>query len=281
MYIWVEQLIPWTLCQNHPRCTGLWKTCCLLELQASSCCWAQIPQCPIGLNHHSDSQIDSNCATDDGFDRERIVFVHLPKTGGTSFRYWLQDHFEKGDRSWQYKSLRVPKGWGPGMNTIWPGLQQAMPTKGLCFKVQGQCNSGHYHQEPHLSFYKQWKSLSTFNARLYYGDSLQEAQAFLENRVSLLGIYDCLSETLWLARDLLPWLGEVPFPNENKGSRHYTKEISRLWGFSLQGRVSALRCSWEELQPTIAVCSIKDWQQQQRDKLKFLPNSFVICFNSA
>ncbi len=59
-----------------------------------------------------------------------------------------------------------------------------------------------------------------------YGEgSLEQAQSFLEKRVSLVGIYERMPETLWLARDLLPWLREVPFPYRNKGSYNYSLEM--------------------------------------------------------
>ncbi len=218
--------------------------------------FTRIPQCPSprDLYSHGASQVDANCATDDGFDRERIVFVHLPKTGGTSFRYWLQNHFQKGDRSWQYKSLRAPKGWSRDEHNMarfasGHANQRSMlqgarvnatvvtilrnPTSRMVSFYKHHARKGTFDKYNFTSFYEfvagydQWKSLYTFNARLYYGDSLQEAQAFLENRVSLLGIYDRLPETLWLARELLPWLDGVPFPYENKGSsKYYTAEIS-------------------------------------------------------
>ncbi len=58
-----------------------------------------------------------------------------------------------------------------------------------------------------------------------YGDSLEQAQAFLEKRVSLVGIYERMPETLWLARELLPWLKDVPFPYRNKGNYNYSLEM--------------------------------------------------------
>ncbi len=59
---------------------------------------------------------------------------------------------------------------------------------------------------------------------LYAEGSLEEAQEFLEKRVSLVGIYERMPETLWLTRELLPWLKEVPFPYENKGSYNSSLE---------------------------------------------------------
>ncbi len=216
------------------------------------------------LHECSNSPAKFTCPKDDGFDRERIVFVHMPKTGGTSFRSWLQIHFSPANRSWLYHT-KPAKGWFTN-NHLVASFESGHAGAGLM--LQGaRVNAtvvtvlrnptsrllSYYHYAHHLKHHNihKFASFEQFvdsldvddensdemekmknktetrrlrPARFLYGDSLEEAQAFLEKRVSLVGIYERMPETLWLARELLPWLKEVPFPYKNKGNYNSSLE---------------------------------------------------------
>ncbi len=200
------------------------------------------------------SQAKFTCPKDDGFDRERIVFVHVPKTGGSSFRTWLQTHFSPANRSWFYHHAKPPKDWFQGSNyhleasfesahaparSMLQGARVNATVITVLRNPTSRLVSSYFH-----ACYKNTKAIKFASFEQYvesfgdgmsdkeksearkYGDSLEQAQAFLEKRVSLVGIYERMPETLWLARELLPWLKDVPFPNRNKGNyNNYSLEM--------------------------------------------------------
>ncbi len=216
------------------------------------------------LHECSNSPAKLTCPKDDGFDRDRIVFAHMPKTGGTSFRSWLQTHFNPANRSWHYITPPAPD-WFTNNHLVASfesghmfarRMLQGVRVNATVVTILRNPTSrmlSYYHYARHVqqrnvhkfaSFAQFVDSLDVgdeFNnnnnkkkktatiklrpARALYGDSLEQAQAFLEKRVSLVGIYERMPETLWLARELLPWLKDVPFPYENKGHYNYSLEM--------------------------------------------------------
>ncbi len=238
--------------------------CCLLyevqqlkqsrALQDSSSTLHQEHQPQQRLQECSNSHAKFTCPKDDGFDRERIVFVHLPKAGGTSFRTWLQVHFQPANRSWFYHHrLKPPTGWftdnhlvasfesghEPALSMLGGARVNATVVTILRDPTSRLLSYYYYsHQTKKNDAYK-FASFEQFvdsldedgnkgmklGVYLYGRGSLKQAQEFLEKRVSLVGIYERMPETLWLARELLPWLKEVPFPNRNKGNYSYSLEM--------------------------------------------------------
>ncbi len=189
-----------------------------------------------------------NCPKEDRFDRERIVFVHIPKTGGTSMRSWLQHHFKMEDRSWHYSIEDKLKRWTIDEHNVGKFASGHAPANSMLQGARANASVVTVLRNPtsrimslfvHLLWqkrlekynittfdqfvanYKQWDPDWNIRVRSFYGSSLEEAIRFFKDRVSLIGIYERLHETIWLARELFPWLSELPFPYVNKGDYEF------------------------------------------------------------
>ncbi len=138
--------------------------------------------------------------------------VHTPKTGGTSFRGWYSLQSSKQVFALSYSTrLRLVQRLSFG-GQLWIG---PWACRANAWRHKGQCNSGNCPQEPYRT--PALLLLCTTRRRLK-SETWEPDGPFMKThwsklksfwRVSLVGIYERMPETLWLAREL-PWLGALP-----------------------------------------------------------------------
>ncbi len=169
-----------------------------------------------------------------------LVFVHIPKSAGTSMRNWLKRFFAPDDRSWFYpEGPTAGEAWlvesnqgkfavghakaqrmlqGPRHNATVITVIRDPITRLQSFYYEQSRNNRLVGRSKDLSFteWVQQKNQTAGHQYLFFGSTLEEAIEFIRHRVAVVGIFENMEETLWMVSQTLPYLqaGQA-FPHHN------------------------------------------------------------------
>ncbi len=171
-----------------------------------------------------------------------LVFVHIPKSAGTSMRNWLKRFFAPDDRSWFYpegpaageewliesdqgkfavghsKAQRMLQGPRHNNNATVITVIRDPITRLQSFYYEQSRNNRLVGRSKNLSFteWVQQKNHASTYQYIFFGTTLEEAIEFIRHRVAVVGIFENMEETLWMVSQTLPYLQAGPaFPHLN------------------------------------------------------------------